>query len=357
MARIIRVLVIDDSSLMRNILAQGLSMDSEIEVVGTASDPFVAQERISRLQPDVITLDVKMPRMDGVEFLRLVMAKNPIPVVMVSSYTREGRKIALDSLEAGAVDFITKPSTEVGAVKGLEAMLSELRIKIRTASRANIAQWKSWKEKTVSSITKDVKKPRLPSGVGADKVIAIGASAGGTEAIKKIIVDFPVETPGVVVVQHMPAGFTKNFAERLNSACAMEVKEAVSGENISPGKVLIAPGDFHMRVLRLPAGYKVVCDKKDKVSGHRPSVDVLMKSLARSAGSDAVGVVLTGMGNDGACGALAMKDAGARVIAQDEASSLVFGMPQAAFKKGAVENLVPLNRIAHYVMTFLGGIK
>ncbi len=357
MARVIRVLVIDDSSLVRNILAQGLSMDSGIEVVGTAPDPLVAQERIARLKPDVITLDVKMPRMDGVEFLKLLMAENPIPVVMVSAYTSAGQKVALDALEAGAVDFVTKPSTDVAAVKELEEMLGELRIKIRAASRANVSRWKSWKEKTVSPGTENIIKTRVSGGVGRGKIIAIGASTGGTEAIKKIIRDFPIETPGIVIVQHMPAGFTKNFAERLNSVSVMDVKEAVSDESILPGKILVAPGNFHMEVIRSPDGYKVVCEKTEKVKGHRPSVDVLMRSVAKCAGIRAVGVILTGMGSDGACGALAMKSAGARVIAQDKASSLVFGMPHAALKEGAVERLVPLEQISRSIMTFLNGIK
>jgi len=323
----------------------------------TAPDPFVAQERITRLKPDVITLDVKMPRMDGVEFLKLLMAENPIPVVMVSAYTSAGQKIALDALEAGAVDFVTKPSTDVAAVKGLEKMLGELRIKIRAAAKANVSQWESWKEKTAPSVTGNIIKTRVSSGVGREKIIAIGASTGGTEAIKKIICDFPIETSGIVIVQHMPAGFTKNFAERLNGASEMDVKEAVSGESVLPGKILIAPGNFHMSVVRSPDGYNVVCKKTDKVKGHRPSVDVLMKSVAKCAGTRAVGVILTGMGSDGACGALTMRNAGARVIAQDKASSLVFGMPHAALKAGAVERLVPLDQISRSVMTFLSGIK
>ncbi|MDW7645422.1 MAG: chemotaxis response regulator protein-glutamate methylesterase [Desulfuromonadales bacterium] len=348
MAHKVRVLVVDDSALVRQILSSGLAMDPGIEVVGTASDPYMARDKIVELKPDVLTLDVEMPRMDGVEFLRRLMPQYPLPVVMVSSLTQKGKQITIDALEAGAVDFVAKPTTDMA--RGLAAMMLELRSKVKIASTANVSHWKS-KRTTLPS-----RKPAPGSGALAestDKVIAIGASTGGTEAIKKVITQFPSTMPGVVIVQHMPAGFTKMFSDRLNQLCAMEVKEAESGDRIMPGRILVAPGGLHMRVRRSGGIYQVACEAGEKVSGHCPSVDVLMHSVAEQVGANAVGVMLTGMGSDGATGMLAMRQAGARNIAQDEATSVVFGMPKVAFDKGGAERLLPIDDMADEVIRLL----
>ena len=346
----IRVLVVDDMALVRDILAKGLSMDPEIEVVGTAADPYAARDKILALRPDVMTLDVEMPKMDGVEFLRRLMPQRPMPVVMVSSLTESGKRITLDALEAGAIDFVLKPKADIA--RGLNAMMIELRAKVKTASRANVAQLKRPGPATAPS------HPKPQHGAlreSTDKVVAIGASTGGTEAIKEVLTGFPADTQGVVIVQHMPAGFTKMFAERLNSLCAMEVKEAEHGDRVMRGRVLIAPGGRHMELERSGGVYKVVVRDGPTVNGHCPSVEVLMRSVARHAGSNAVGVILTGMGGDGADGMKAMRDAGARTMAQDEMTCVVFGMPKVAWERGAAERLLPLGDIAKSVLAVLGG--
>ena len=347
----IRVLIVDDSSLVRNILSQGLSADPGIEVVGTAPDPFVARDKIVELRPDVLTLDVEMPRMDGVEFLRRLMPQYPLPVVMVSALTQKGKQITLEALEAGAVDFVTKPSTDVA--RGLSAMIMELRTKIKIASSANVSHWKARRDHLFASA--GVLTATKALAESTDKVIAIGASTGGTEAIREVITRFPVSTPGVVIVQHMPSGFTRMFADRLNELCAMQVKEAQSGDRVMPGRILIAPGEKHMRVHRSGGIYEVECREGEKVSGHCPSVDVLMHSVAEHVAANAVGVMLTGMGRDGAEGMLAMHKKGARTMAQDEASSVVFGMPKEAYANGGAEKLVPLDKIAQATLNLLGG--
>ncbi|MGK7344929.1 MAG: protein-glutamate methylesterase/protein-glutamine glutaminase [Candidatus Nitrospinota bacterium M3_3B_026] len=347
MRKKIRVLVVDDSSLVRNILEKGLSADPDIEVVGVAPDPYIARDKIVQLSPDVLTLDVEMPRMDGVEFLRRLMPQYPLPVVMVSALTQKGKRITIEALEAGAVDFVTKPSTDVA--RGLSAMLDDLREKVKAASKANVSSWRK---------AERARQPGVISGTRAlaestDKVIAIGASTGGTEAIKRVLARFPRNTPGVVIVQHMPAGFTRTFAERLNAQCAMEVSEAADGERVLAGKALVAPGDRHMMVERSGGIYRVRVKDGEKVSGHRPSVDMLMGSLAKSAGPNAVGVILTGMGADGAQGLLAMRRAGARTIAQDKDSCIVFGMPKVAHDVGGAERLLPLDAIAQEVIKLI----
>jgi two-component system chemotaxis response regulator CheB len=341
MPKKIRVLVIDDSALVRQILSQGLSLDSSIEVVGTAGDPYIARDKIVNLRPDVLTLDVEMPRMDGVDFLRRLMPQYPLPVVMVSSLTQKGKQITLDSLDAGAVDFVSKPTSDIA--RGLKGMLSELRAKIKLASTANVSHWKTARN-VVPSRLKTLGKKALAEST--DKVIAIGASTGGTEAIRKIIAQFPATMPGVVIVQHMPAGFTRLFAERLNQLCAMEVKEAASGDRIMPGRVLIGPGGFHMKVVRSGGFYQVRCESGEPVKGHCPSVDVMMHSVAQHVGANAIGVMLTGMGSDGAEGMRAMREAGAHNLAQDQASSVVFGMPKVAYELGGAHSLVPLDSMA-----------
>lgn len=338
MIRQIKVLVVDDSALVRQILSASLSQDPGIRVVGTAPDPYAARDKILELRPDVMTLDVEMPRMDGVEFLRKLLPQYPIPVVMVSALTKRGKAITLEALEAGAVDFVTKPSSDLA--RGLAEVMHELRTKIKIASMANLSHLKSRRTPPAAA----GKKGALSEST--DKVIAIGASTGGTEAVREVLCGFPADTSGIVVVQHMPPGFTGMFAERLNGLCSMEVKEAVSGDRIIAGRALIAPGGMHMRVKRSGGVYLVECEPGDRVSGHCPSVDVLMSSVARHAGANALGIVLTGMGHDGAEGLLEMRKAGARTLAQDEATSVVFGMPKAAYDKGGAESLKPLPDIA-----------
>ncbi len=348
MARKIRVLIVDDSALVRNILSQGLAMDPGIEVVGTASDPYIARDKIVDLQPDVLTLDVEMPRMDGVAFLRKLMPQYPIPVVMVSSLTQRGKQITMEALDAGAVDFVAKPTSNVSA--GLNAMLLELRSKVKIASTANVSHWKG---KRPVAPTRTTATGSAALAESTDKVIAIGASTGGTEAIRRVIENFPASTPGTVIVQHMPGGFTKMFADRLNQLCPMQVKEAEHGDRVRTGLVLIAPGGKQLEVVRSGGFYEVRLGNSEKVSGHCPSVDVMMHSVAKHVGTNAIGAMLTGMGQDGANGMLAMREAGARCIAQDEASSVVFGMPKVAYEKGGAERLVPLDKIATSLLNLL----
>lgn len=343
--RKIRVLIVDDSALVRQIVMAGLSADPGIEVVGVAQDPFVARDKIIDLRPDVLTLDVEMPRMDGVEFLRRLMPQFPIPVVMLSSLTQKGKQITLDALEAGAVDFVAKPSGDQG--RKLPEVIQELRTKIKIAASANVSHWKEKRAMPpVRPASRDLKE-------STDKVIALGASTGGTQAITRILPQFPVDTPGMVIVQHMPPGFTKLFADRLNTLCAMEVREAQTGDRIIPGRVLIAPGGMQMKVRRSGGIYEVVCQGDEKVSGHCPSVDVLMHSVAAEVGANSVAVILTGMGGDGAEGMLAMRRKGARTVAQDEATCVVFGMPKVALDKGGAECAKPLDGIPDTVLNYL----
>lgn len=347
MAKKIRVLIVDDSALVRDILAQGLAQDPGIEVVGTAVDPYNARDKILELRPDVLTLDVEMPRMDGVEFLRKLMPQYPLPVVMVSSLTERGKQVTLDALDAGAVDFVTKPRADVA--RGLKSMIIELATKVKIASTANVAAWKH--RKPAPSVVPVSSGKALAEST--DKVIAIGASTGGTEAIREVITRFPATTPGVVIVQHMPPGFTKMFSERMNQLSMMEVKEAEDGDRIVTGRVLIAPGAKHMRVVRAGGQYKVEVKPGDLVNGHCPSVEVMMLSVAEHVGRNAVGVMLTGMGRDGADAMKAMRTAGARCIAQDEASSVVFGMPKEAYERGGAERLVSLGNMSQTVLELL----
>jgi len=328
--RRVRVLVVDDSALVRAVLTQGLALDPEIEVVGSASDPFVARDRIVQLRPDVLTLDVEMPRMDGVEFLRRLMPQHPLPVLMVSALTERGAQITMEALEAGAVDFVTKPAADVQ--RGLGEMLAELREKVKAVSRADVSRWKTGAAQP---------RPRPAAtralAVTTDKIIAVGASTGGTQAVRDLMSGFPADMPGTVIVQHMPPGFTRLFAQNLDLVCAMTVREAREGDRLIPGLALVAPGDQHLRVVRSGGTYLVKLDSGEKVNGHRPSVDVLFQSVARDVGANATGVILTGMGGDGAKGLLEMRQAGARTLGQDERSSIVYGMPKVAAELGAVE--------------------
>lgn len=340
----IKVLIVDDSALVRNILSEGLAADPGIAVVGTAPDPFAARDKIVKLAPDVMTLDVEMPRMDGVEFLRRLMPQYPLPVVMVSSLTAKGQQITMDALDAGAVDFVCKPAS--GLAQGLQSMMMELRTKIKIAVSANVSHWKHRRPSQLPS----QRQRNQALAMSTDKVIAIGASTGGTEAIRRVISCFPATMPGVVIVQHMPQSFTGMFAERLNGLCAMEVREAKDGDRIHAGLVLIAEGGKHLQVQRSGGTYQVRCAPGENVCGHCPSVEVMMQSMAKAVGANGVGVMLTGMGKDGADGLVAMREAGARTLAQDEQSSVVFGMPKEAWLRGGAEELVSLGEMGNKVV-------
>ena len=349
-----KVLVIDDSALVRNMLSRGLSFDPEIEVVGSANDPFQARDAIIKLRPDVLTLDVEMPKMDGVQFLRKLMPQFPLPVIMVSSLTQRGSQITLDALGAGAVDFVLKPDMDLA--RGLEGMMTEIRSKVKMASRVDVSHWKGRKSKNGASAqrneTTDQSQVRaLPRTT--DKVIAIGASTGGTEAIRKIVTALPAHSPGIAIVQHMPSGFTRMFAERLNEESAMTVKEAESGDRVQTGQVLVAPGDQHMQLVRSGGEYRVMCRTGARVCGHRPSVEVLFRSVAKYAGPNAIGIMLTGMGADGADAMVKMREAKSRTMAQDEQSSVVFGMPKEAYQRGGAEQLVDLKSIPDVMKQYL----
>ena len=347
MTRPIRVLVVDDSALVRQALSKGLSLDPLIKVVGTASDPYAARDQIMKLDPDVLTLDIEMPHMNGVEFLRKLMPQYPLPVVMVSALTERGKQITLDALEAGAVDFVTKPKATTPG--GLSEMLLELAAKLKIAATVDVKH-----RRQQPKLSGFPRKERAPIATCSDKcLIAIGASTGGTEALRMVLSMLPADCPGILVVQHMPPGFTKLFAERLNSICEMEVKEAETGDSVQAGRVLIAPGDRHMSILERSGKYEVVCAGGPAVCGHCPSVEVLFNSVAQHVGARAIGIMLTGMGCDGADAMLAMRKAGAETLAQDEQTSTVFGMPKEAFKRGGAASLVPLEHIAATVLTLL----
>lgn len=341
--RKIRVLIVEDSMMFRELLARSLSKDPYIEVVALASDPYEARDAILKYRPDVMTLDVELPRMDGIEFLRKLMPQYPIPTVMVSSLSQR----VFDALNAGAVDFVSKPSA--GANVDFDAFVTrELATKIKIASTVRVGTHKQ------SVFT--------PSQTGADSysndmVVAIGASTGGTEAIHDVIKNFKRNIPGTLVVQHMPPGFTAMYAERLNNQCEVVVKEAQNGDRVVPGQVLIAPGDAHMRLVKVGGAYQVECRQGPKVSGHCPSVDVLFESVAKTAKDKAVGIILTGMGKDGADGLLAMRNAGAKTIGQNEESCVVYGMPKVAYDIGAVQWQGDLRQIAQKTYSILDSMR
>lgn len=334
----IRVLIVDDSATVRQILQRELAKDPEIVVVGAAADPYVAREMVVSHQPHVITLDVEMPRMDGITFLRKLMQHNPLPVVMVSSLTPRGGELAMEAHASGAVEVLCKP----GTAYSIGDMAQHLIQAIKAASRADVRRL----SQTLSP------PPRIATAMTrtTNQVVAIGSSTGGTQALEHILRAMPATAPGIVVVQHMPEHFTKSFADRLNDVCLMTVKEAEDGDSIVPGRVLIARGNYHLVVKRSGAQYQVQVKDGPLVTRHRPSVNVLFRSVARSVGRNAVGVMLTGMGNDGAEGMKAMKDAGARNIAQDEATCIVFGMPKEAIAAGAVDKVLPLPDIAQGIL-------
>ena len=333
----VKVLIVDDSAVVRQTLEKELAKDPSIEVLGTAPDPYIARDKIVKLKPDVITLDIEMPRMDGLTFLRKMMKHYPIPIVIVSSIAQKGSEVAFEALKSGAVEVLAKP----GPAYSVGDMAIELCEKIKSASRANLskittnAQLESSSANRVSALTKTT-----------NKVLVIGASTGGTQALELVLRQFPANAPGTVIVQHMPAGFTRTFSERLNSICAVEVREAKDGDTVIPGRVLIAPGNFHMMVKRSGAQYYVEVKEGPLVGRHRPSVDVLFNSAATHLGKNAVGLMLTGMGKDGAQGMKKMSEAGAFNIAQDEDTCVVYGMPKAAVDVGAVDISLPLDKIA-----------
>jgi len=338
----IRVLVVDDSAVVRQILTEVLSRDPQIEVVGTASDPLLAREKIKRLNPDVLTLDVEMPRMDGLAFLENIMRLRPMPVVMVSSLTERGAEVTLQALALGAVDFVTKP--RLGVAHGLEEYAEEIIAKVKGAARARV--WALARPATRLVPLPDGPRPASPHFRTTDRLIAIGASAGGTEAIRTVLEQMPADAPAVVLTQHIPGSFSRAFVERLDRHSPMLVREASDGEQILPGHAYLPPGDHHLRVIRDGARWRCRIDGGPPVNRHRPAVDVLFRSVAQSAGANAVGAILTGMGDDGARGLLEMREAGAQTLVQDEATSVVWGMPGAAFRLGAAQEVVPLERIA-----------
>ncbi|SDY50636.1 protein-glutamate methylesterase/protein-glutamine glutaminase [Tindallia californiensis] len=335
----IRVLIVDDSMISREVIKKGLTADPGIMVVGTAADPYEAVEMIEKTSPDVLTLDVNMPRMDGITFLKKLMQQHPMPVVVISGSEHS----VLKALETGAVDFVKKP--DIKTPEDLKAFLEEIVyvIKVATVSKTKPLC------KTPVAVEKVIKSPNKKE----IELIAMGASTGGTDALMRILKEFPTTAPGVVIVQHMPPTFTRMYAERLDSLCEIEVMEAKTGVSILPGRALIAPGGLQMKVLKNGSGYKVKCYSGEKVSGHCPSVDVLFESVADTVGKKAMGVILTGMGSDGAKGLLNMKKAGAYTIGQDQKSSVVYGMPMVAYNIGAVEKQLPLEEIARHIFRSL----
>ena len=346
----IKVLIVDDSASVRMALTEVYNSDPEIEVVGTASDPYFAVQKIKEVVPDVISLDIEMPRMDGITFLQKIMSQHPIPVVVLSTLTEKGGELALRALEYGAVEVITKPSVNT------KELIKEARIKlcdiIKAASKAKLSR-KTFRESTSNVVKKHSAEVMIKKPTGkaifstTDKVVAVGASTGGTEALRVFLESLPVDIPGIVIVQHMPEMFTKQFAERLDSLCAISVKEAKDGDSVLRGHALIAPGNYHMMLKRSGAKYYVSVKEGPLVNRHKPSVDVLFRSTARYAGKNAVGIIMTGMGGDGSIGLKEMRDAGAHTIAQDENSCVVFGMPKEAIKLGGAVEVLPLNKIGN----------
>ena len=340
MNRPVRVLIVDNSALIQQLLTSLLSADPEIEVVGTAGDPFIARDRIKALNPDVVTLDIEMPRMDGVTFLRKIMALRPMPVIMVSTLTQAAAEITLEALEAGAVDFIAKPTTNVANT--WTELAAELQGKVKAAARTRIG---------VRRAPEAAPVPRRARTVDTSKkIVAIGASTGGVEALKQVLVSLPAVCPPILITQHMPPRFTAAFAERLNRECPMTITEAAHKDMVEPNHVYIAPGSHHLELVRFGGHYHCSLSEAPAVSGHRPSVDVLFRSMARTAGNTAIGVILTGMGKDGAEGMYEMRQAGAVTLGQDEASSLIYGMPRVAFERGGVMQQHPLSQMADAIL-------
>ncbi|MEE9567693.1 MAG: chemotaxis response regulator protein-glutamate methylesterase [Desulfobacteria bacterium] len=339
----IRVLIVDDSPTVQSVLKSILSGDADIEVVGIASDPFEAKDLIVEVKPDVITLDIEMPRMDGITFLKRLMSFRPLPVIMISSYTRENSVRTLEALDAGAVDFVAKPTENVKT--RLEELKHEITTKVKAAAQAKI--------KPSLSFGKPEKLVPAAQMEASDKIIAIGASTGGTRALQRLLASLPANVNGIVIVQHMPARFTNTFAQHLDESCDMDIKEAEDGDRLGRGRVLVAPGGWHLEVAEDQNGYYARLQDGQTVNYQRPSVDVLFHSVVKTAAGNAIGIILTGMGSDGSDGLLAMKEVGAFTIAQDEATSVVFGMPGSAIERGAVEVVAPLDDIARILLSAL----
>ncbi len=342
--RRIRVMVVDDSAVVRQVLTAALEKDPEIEVIGTASDPVFALEKMQKDWPDVITLDVEMPRMDGITFLKKLMAERPTPVVICSTLTGKGTETSMQALAAGAVTIVTKPT--VGLKQYLQDASEDLAHAVKAAAKANVRRLVP--VHNAPKLTADAILPQHTHAMAqtTDTVVAVGTSTGGTQALEAVLTRLPRVTPGIVIVQHMPEKFTEAFANRLNSLCQIEVREAKHGDRVMPGRALIAPGGRHMVLKRSGAQYHVEVMDGPLVSRHRPSVDVLFRSVAQCAGKNALGIIMTGMGDDGARGLKEMRDAGAKTVGQDEATCVVYGMPKEAFKLGAVERVMPLHDIA-----------
>jgi len=342
-----KVLIVDDSALMRQLLTKILSSDPGLEVVGTAGDPFVARDKIKALNPDVLTLDIEMPRMDGLTFLEKLMRGHPMPVIMISSLTDKGADTTLRALGLGAIDYVSKPKVDVS--NGTIEQAEEIVAKVKAAAKAKV------RRPSESPVPPAALTRRTYQFSATHKIVAIGASTGGTEALKELLSPLPADFPGIVIVQHMPEAFTRQFADRLDSLCKIRVKEAQNGDRILPGHALLAPGGHHMAVVSKGAEYAVHVYRGERVNRHLPSVDVLFSSCARSMGKNALGVLLTGMGADGAKGMLEMKQAGAFNIAQDESTSVVFGMPREAILLNAVDKVLPLGHIPEALLQRLVG--
>lgn len=334
----IKVLVVDDSALIRQILSEIIKSEPDMTLVGAAPDAFIAKKLVLEKAPDVITLDIEMPKVDGLRFLEVLMNARPTPVVMISTLTEKGAEATLRSLELGAIDFVAKP--KIGVAQGMAEYHELIVDKIRTAARSKVKKASPAKVSSVNKV----------SYSGTEKLIAIGASTGGTEAIKEVLQTFPANAPATVITQHMPAGFTSTYARRLDSVCQMQVKEAKGGERLLPGQAYLAPGDKHMEIERSGADYRIRLTDGARVSGHKPSVDVLFNSLCKSAGNNAIGVLLTGMGSDGAIGLHELFNAGCETFCQDEASCIVFGMPKVAIEKGAARHITSLDDMGKAVM-------
>lgn len=351
----IKVIVVDDSALVRSLLTEIINRQPDMVCIGAASDPLVAREMIRELNPDVITLDVEMPRMDGLEFLSRLMRLRPMPVVMVSTLTEQGAEITLRALEMGAVDFVAKP--RIGVSSGLNELAGDIVDKIRVAAKAHVKRLAAPSASTPAAPTAPghtAEPPRAPlPRLSTEKIICIGSSTGGTEAIREVLVPMPADAPAIVITQHMPPGFTTSFANRLNSLCRIRVAEARDGERILPGHAYIAPGGRHLRIDRSGSNYVARLEDTEPVNRHRPSVEVLFRSAARVLGPNALGIMLTGMGGDGAVAMREMKDAGSYNYVQDEASCVVFGMPRMAIQHGAAHEVLPLNQIANAVLNRL----
>jgi len=350
----IKVVVVDDSALVRSLLTEIINRQPDMQCVGAASDPLVAREMIRELDPDVITLDIEMPRMDGLEFLSRLMRLRPMPVVMVSTLTEQGAEITLRALEMGAVDFVAKP--RIGVSSGLSELSGDIVEKIRIAAKAHVRRLTASPAAQVGAATQgsstDIPRAPLPR-MSTEKVICIGASTGGTEAIREVLVPMPADAPAIVITQHMPPGFTTSFATRLDGLCKIRVQEASHGQRILPGHAYIAPGGRHLRIDRSGSNYVAVVEDTEPVNRHRPSVEVLFRSAARVLGPNAIGVMLTGMGADGAQAMREMKDAGSYNYVQDEASCVVFGMPRMAIQAGAAHEVLALRQIAPAVLAYL----